>query len=185
TQAARLHRGARGSTRVGPAEDLTVAEIPQMPPTPPVFKLGDRVKIRRSGYRPGRIVELRGALGPGGAQIYRVRYRRKPPPHLPRRRRGGPPPPDAEVREAHRVPAPREACAPPNRRSEALRPGSPAPGKPTTCPAARPHSEKSVPGKVGAERRRTPLGSPRGPTFTIHGVRHATPFVAPPGAPRR
>jgi hypothetical protein len=30
-------------------------------------------------YR-GRIVELRGALGPGGAQIYRVRFPRKPKP---------------------------------------------------------------------------------------------------------
>jgi len=45
----------------------------------PVFKLGDRVKIRLSQLR-GRIVELRGPLGPGGAQIYRVRFRRKPSP---------------------------------------------------------------------------------------------------------
>jgi hypothetical protein len=26
----------------------------------------------------GKILELRGSLGPGGAQVYRVRYRRKP-----------------------------------------------------------------------------------------------------------
>jgi hypothetical protein len=45
----------------------------------PSFKLGDRVKIRLSSLR-GRIVELRGPLGPSGAQIYRVRYRRKPRP---------------------------------------------------------------------------------------------------------
>jgi hypothetical protein len=43
------------------------------------FKLGDRVKIRHSDLR-GRIVELRGALGPGGVNIYRVRFRRKPRP---------------------------------------------------------------------------------------------------------
>jgi hypothetical protein len=45
----------------------------------PLFKLGDRVKIRLSELR-GRIVELGGPLGPGGAQIYRVRVRRKPTP---------------------------------------------------------------------------------------------------------
>jgi hypothetical protein len=45
--------------------------------TEPLFKLGDRVKIRYSKMS-GPIVELRGPLGPGGAQIYRVRIRRKP-----------------------------------------------------------------------------------------------------------
>jgi hypothetical protein len=44
------------------------------------FKLGDRVQIRQSGDLRGRIVELRGPLGPGGTQIYRVRVRRKPTP---------------------------------------------------------------------------------------------------------
>ena len=43
------------------------------------FKLGDRVEIRHSDLR-GRIVELRGALGPGGVNIFRVRFRRKPRP---------------------------------------------------------------------------------------------------------
>ena len=43
------------------------------------FKLGDRVKIRFTNWR-GRIVELRGPLGPGGVAIYRVRYRGKPRP---------------------------------------------------------------------------------------------------------
>jgi hypothetical protein len=43
------------------------------------LKLGDRVKIRHSDRR-GRIVELRGPLGPGGKQVYRVRVRRKPTP---------------------------------------------------------------------------------------------------------
>src|SRR5262249_40441464 len=36
-----------------------------------VFKLGDRVQFRRSGDLRRRIVEMRGPLGPGGAQIYR------------------------------------------------------------------------------------------------------------------
>jgi hypothetical protein len=39
------------------------------------WKLGDRVSIRHSGGLRGRIVELRGPLGPSGAQIYRVRVR--------------------------------------------------------------------------------------------------------------
>jgi hypothetical protein len=45
----------------------------------PLLKLGDRVRILHSALQ-GRIVELRGPLGPGGAQIYRVRVRRKPKP---------------------------------------------------------------------------------------------------------
>jgi hypothetical protein len=45
-----------------------------------LFKLGDRVKIRRSGGLRGRIVEWRGPLGPGGTQIFRVMFRRKPRP---------------------------------------------------------------------------------------------------------
>jgi hypothetical protein len=44
----------------------------------PLFKLGDRVKIRLSGGLSGKVVELRGPLGPGGVQIYRVLVRRKP-----------------------------------------------------------------------------------------------------------
>ena len=43
------------------------------------FKLGDRVKIRDSNMR-GRIVGMYGALGPGGAHVYRVRYRGRPIP---------------------------------------------------------------------------------------------------------
>ena len=45
-----------------------------------LFNLGDRVKIHRTGGMRGRIVELRGPLGPGGVQIYRVLVRRKPEP---------------------------------------------------------------------------------------------------------
>jgi hypothetical protein len=44
------------------------------------FKLGDLVKIRYLEFPRGRIVELRGPLGPGGALVYRVRVRRKPSP---------------------------------------------------------------------------------------------------------
>ena len=45
------------------------------------IKLGDRVRLLSPG-RPlfGRVVELRGPLGPKGAQIYRVRLGRKPKP---------------------------------------------------------------------------------------------------------
>jgi hypothetical protein len=46
----------------------------------PQLKLGDRVKIHYSDNWQGRIVELRGPLGVKGAQVYRVRIRRKPKP---------------------------------------------------------------------------------------------------------
>jgi hypothetical protein len=60
-------------------EDRSMGE--QKPETPALrFNLGDRVKIRHTREWRGRIVELRGPLGPGGAQIYRVRVRRKPDP---------------------------------------------------------------------------------------------------------
>ncbi len=44
--------------------------------SPTTFSLGDRVEIIRFG--PGKIIELRGPLGPDGALVYRVLYRRKP-----------------------------------------------------------------------------------------------------------
>ncbi len=44
------------------------------------FKIGTLVKIRNSGYGRARIVEFRGALGPKGARVYRVRVRKKPRP---------------------------------------------------------------------------------------------------------
>jgi hypothetical protein len=45
------------------------------------LKVGDWVKILNSGYtKPGRIVEYRGPLGPGGARIYRVKLRGRPYP---------------------------------------------------------------------------------------------------------
>jgi hypothetical protein len=42
------------------------------------FKVGEVVKIRNSGIKHGKIVELRGPLGPGGVQVYRLLLRRKP-----------------------------------------------------------------------------------------------------------
>lgn len=56
-----------------------MAEKEQEKPTI-LLNLGDRVRIRQSGGLRGRIVELRGPLGPGGVQVYRVRVRRKPEP---------------------------------------------------------------------------------------------------------
>ena len=44
------------------------------------LKLGDMVKIYHSGRKRGKIVELRGPLGPGGKQVYRVIVRRRPSP---------------------------------------------------------------------------------------------------------
>ena len=43
------------------------------------WKVGDRVAILYSELK-GKIVALRGPLGPGGCEIYRVRYARKPRP---------------------------------------------------------------------------------------------------------
>ena len=43
----------------------------------PKFKRGDRVKILNSSMS-GRIVELRGPLGPGGSLVYRIRRAPKP-----------------------------------------------------------------------------------------------------------
>jgi hypothetical protein len=44
------------------------------------LKVGARVKILNSRLQPGRIVEFRGPLGPGGARVYRVKLRGKPYP---------------------------------------------------------------------------------------------------------
>lgn len=42
------------------------------------LKIGTPVKILNSGYGPATVVEFRGALGPKGARVYRVRVREKP-----------------------------------------------------------------------------------------------------------
>ena len=43
-------------------------------------KVGTLVKIRNTNFARAKIVEYRGRLGPGGARVYRVRYRGKPRP---------------------------------------------------------------------------------------------------------
>jgi hypothetical protein len=42
------------------------------------LKVGDLEKNRNAGFQRAQIFELRGDLGPGGQQVYRVRVRRKP-----------------------------------------------------------------------------------------------------------
>jgi hypothetical protein len=41
------------------------------------FNLGDRVRIKDLVGQVGRIEELRGPLGPGGATVYRVKVQKK------------------------------------------------------------------------------------------------------------
>jgi hypothetical protein len=43
-------------------------------------KVGDIVRVRLYREMVGKVVELRGPLGPGGLQVYRVRFPRKPKP---------------------------------------------------------------------------------------------------------
>jgi hypothetical protein len=40
--------------------------------TSPRFKCGDRVRVRNWKDWSGPVIELRGPLGPGGVQVYRV-----------------------------------------------------------------------------------------------------------------
>lgn len=54
--------------------------MPDESVNPPTLKLGDRVRFRDRPDLKGRIIELRGGLGPGGKQVYRVQLRRKPNP---------------------------------------------------------------------------------------------------------
>ena len=44
----------------------------------PTFNLNDRVVIAHTAGMKGKVIELRGPLGPGGAAVYRVLLRRKP-----------------------------------------------------------------------------------------------------------
>lgn len=41
--------------------------------------INTRVRIRNSNFGICRIVEYRGELGPRGARVYRVQFRKKPP----------------------------------------------------------------------------------------------------------
>ena len=77
----------RGVLRFAPSAPqlamLAIAPVPTMP-VPLAEPLNARVAFdeshtaRVSSPISGRIVELRGPLGPGGAQIYRIRIPRKP-----------------------------------------------------------------------------------------------------------
>ncbi len=42
------------------------------------LNLGDYVRIKNFAGQVGRIAELRGPLGPGGASVYRVKVQKKP-----------------------------------------------------------------------------------------------------------
>jgi hypothetical protein len=42
------------------------------------LKAGTLVKLLRSGFKTGRIVEYRGPLAPGGVRVYGIRVGRKP-----------------------------------------------------------------------------------------------------------
>ena len=42
------------------------------------LRIGDRVRIKNYAGKLGRIAELRGPLGPGGAPVYRVLVQKKP-----------------------------------------------------------------------------------------------------------
>lgn len=42
------------------------------------LRIGDRVRIKNFAGKLGRIAELRGPLGPGGASVYRVLVQKKP-----------------------------------------------------------------------------------------------------------
>ena len=46
--------------------------------TLPGFALGDRVQIKNYAGPPGKIIELRGPLGPKGVNIFRVAIPQKP-----------------------------------------------------------------------------------------------------------
>ncbi len=58
----------------------TSAQCPLETCYPVASHIEPRRILRSQGLR-GRIVELRGPLGPGGAEIFRVRVWRKPKPH--------------------------------------------------------------------------------------------------------
>jgi hypothetical protein len=48
------------------------------PNTPETLTLGDFVRIKNYAGKLGKIVELRGPLGPNGSPVYRVQVDRKP-----------------------------------------------------------------------------------------------------------
>src|SRR5690348_14698906 len=60
-----MHRGRRPMATPNATEPIAI---------------GTLVKIRNSGYGHARVAEYRGPLGPRGARVYRVRYRKRPRP---------------------------------------------------------------------------------------------------------
>jgi hypothetical protein len=44
------------------------------------IKLGSRVRIRHTNGLKGKVVELRGPLGPNGANVFRIQIRTTPEP---------------------------------------------------------------------------------------------------------
>ena len=42
------------------------------------FQVGDWVNIKNSSYKKVRIAEYRGALGPKGTRVYKIRLKKKP-----------------------------------------------------------------------------------------------------------
>ena len=44
----------------------------------PTFQFGDYVTILHTDGMKGKVIALRGPLGPGGAEVYGVRFGRKP-----------------------------------------------------------------------------------------------------------
>ncbi len=58
------------------ADPTGVLQMPETIARP--FKIGDRVRFLHSPTLRGRVVEFRGPLGPGGAEVYSVLLRRRP-----------------------------------------------------------------------------------------------------------
>lgn len=120
----------------------------------PAFKLGDRVKIRLSNGMRGRIVELRGPLGPGGAQIYRVRVKRSPDPRY------------LEVREDQLILIPPKASKPAGNADSDR-------GSPTAnhgyCPVRAAGGESTPAFKLGDRVKLRHSGGQRGRIVELHG----------------
>jgi hypothetical protein len=52
-------------------------------PKVPIFKVGDRVRVRNTPGLVARVVEVRGPLGPKGVQVYGIRVgRTRPRPYV-------------------------------------------------------------------------------------------------------
>jgi hypothetical protein len=92
------------------------------PKAEPKFRVGDRVTLPYYNHGVGRIVELRGPLGPGGALIYDVRFGKKPYRRY------------IEVREDQLVPAPAEGDARNTRGGDGPGRLTPPPAGPATPP---------------------------------------------------